>query len=409
MPTRLPPDDEWDNLYAEATEAFTPGAPIRERDLFAGRIEQVGMLIDAVRQRGRHAVIFGERGVGKTSLSNTFALGLNSPTNRLIAEKINADPKDTFTSLWKKTFKRFAYYIQQYGVEVRRYITDDYMGVISPDDVQIELDNFSLNSTPIIIIDEFDRVQDQDASLLMSDTIKALSDYSVNCTIILVGVAEDISTLIQNHQSISRQMIQVRMPRMSQDELINIVLDRLKRLRMKMSEGALRRIAFLSRGLPYFTHLLGMHATRSAILNKRRNVNEDDLDIGIRTALSEVDQTLKEGYNVAVISQKPKQTLYEPVLLACALAEADELGKFQQKNVENPLADVLSEKRYRATTYAFHMNEFCEEKRGRILENSGDPNNPRYRFRDPLMQPYVILRGLADGRIDKGISERFSP
>lgn len=215
MPHAPLPEDAWENLYAEATEAFTPGAPIRERDLFAGRTEQIAMLIDAVRQRGRHAVIFGERGVGKTSLSNTFALGLNSPTNKLIAEKINADPNDSFTSLWKKTFKRFAYYIQQDGVEVRRYIADDYSGTISPDDVQIELNNFSLNSTPIIIFDEFDRIEGKETSLLMSDTIKALSDYSVNCTIIVVGVAEDISTLIQNHQSISRQVIQVRMPRMT--------------------------------------------------------------------------------------------------------------------------------------------------------------------------------------------------
>lgn len=178
---------------------------------------------------------------------------------------------------------------------------------------------------------------------------------------------------------------------------------------MKISEETLWRMAFLSRGLPYFAHLLGMHTARTAILLKRRSIQESDLDIGIRTALSEVDQTLKEAYNAAVISQKPMQTLYEPVLLACALAEADELGRFQQKHVESPLAAIKKDKRYKATTYAFHMNEFCEEKRGRILENSGDPNNPRYRFRDPLMQPYVILRGLADGRIDKSVTGQFTP
>ncbi len=401
--------EDWDALYAEATEAFSPGAPIKERDLFAGRLEQIRQLVDAVRQQGRHAVIFGERGVGKTSLANTFALGLHSPTRSLMAEKINADPKDTFTSIWKKVFKRLSYQTEQNGETVRRFINEDYSGEIAPDDVQIELSQFSVNSTPIIIIDEFDRVDDKEVSMLMSDTIKALSDYSVNCTIIIVGVAENISTLLANHQSISRQLIQVQMPRMSRDELAKIVVDRLKRLGMSSSEDVLWRLSYLSRGLPYFTHLLGMHASRMAIMHRRTKITEDDLNRGIQTALNEVDQTLKERYSAAIISQKPKETLFSPVLLACAMAESDDLGRFQQKAVEAPLAAILPGKHYKATTYAFHMNEFCGEKRGKILERFGEDNNPRYRFRDPVMQPYVILRGIADGTIDHSVHEKFIP
>ncbi len=53
-------------------EAFTPGAPINSRDLFSGRKKQVDKAISTIFQRGQHAVIFGERGVGKTSLANTL-------------------------------------------------------------------------------------------------------------------------------------------------------------------------------------------------------------------------------------------------------------------------------------------------------------------------------------------------
>ena len=55
------------------------------------------------------------------------------------------------------------------------------------------------------------------------------------------------------------------------------------------------------------------------------------------------------------------------------------------------------------------MNEFSTAERGGILEVSGEKQLPRYRFRDPMMQPYVTLRGLASGKIDSSISERFSP
>jgi hypothetical protein len=57
-------NEDWDVLHADATEAFSPGAPIRERDLFSGRMEQMRQLVDTVRQAGRHAIIFGEKGVG---------------------------------------------------------------------------------------------------------------------------------------------------------------------------------------------------------------------------------------------------------------------------------------------------------------------------------------------------------
>jgi Cdc6-like AAA superfamily ATPase len=423
-PPRPSTREDWDTLFAEVTEAFSPGAPIRERDLFAGRRDQIDQLIDAVRQQGRHAVIFGERGVGKTSLANTFALGLHAPTRQLVAEKINADPKDTFTSLWRKVFRRLSYSAEQNGEEIHRFVSDDYQGTITPDDVQMELSQFSRNTTPIIVIDEFDRIEEKEVSLLISDTIKALADYVVNCTIVIVGVADDIGALIGNHASISRQIIQVRMPRMTRDELAKIILDRLKRINMTIIEEVLWRATFLSRGLPYFTHLLGMHAARTAVKNHHTRIAEDDLTIknhhtriaeddltnGITLALNEVDQTLKERYSSAVISKKPRETtLYEPVLLACALAENDDLGRFQQKQIEGPLAAILPDKRYRATTYAFHMNEFCQEKRGRILDNSGEEQTPRYRFSDPMMQPYVILRGLAENRIDHSIHEKFTP
>lgn len=410
MPARPKTEDDWNALWDETASIFSPGAPIRERDLFAGRIDQISMLLDSVRQPGKHAVIFGERGVGKTSLANTFALGLNSPVSKLLAVKINADPKDNFTSLWKKVFKRISYHVKEDDVLVNINVSDDYVREISPDDVQMELSNFGLNSIPIIVIDEFDRITDKDVSLLISDTMKALSDYVVGCTIIIVGVAEDIGRLIENHSSISRQLIQVKMPRMSRQELSKIIADRVKRIGMSINEDVLWRITFLSRGLPYFTHLLGMHTVRAAISARRTTISEDHLDEGIKQALQEVDQTLKENYSLAIRSKKPKKdTLYEPVLLACALAETDDLGKFQQKNVEQPLASMTNGKAYKATTFAFHMNEFCEDKRGQILEKSGADQIPRYRFSDPVMQPYVIIRGLAEGRLESEALQRFIP
>lgn len=402
-------DDDWQSLWAEVTETFSPGAPVQERDLFAGRADQLQTLIDTVAQRGRHAVVFGERGVGKTSITNILGLVLRRPRRDVISVKVNADPQDSFDSIWKKVFKRLNYESQKEGGQtVTRSIADDYSGKLTPDDVQLELSDFAAHQVPLIVLDEFDRIADPSVTQLMADTLKALSDYSVNATVIIVGVAEDVTGLIKGHESIARSLIQVRMPRMSQDELGEIILSRYKKCGIKVDDESLWKVTFLARGIPYYAHLLGMHAARSAIKRKTIQVDAACLDEAQVVAVAELDASIKENYFTAVRSQRSDDTLFAPVLLACALAKTDELGAFQQSAVTEPLNRIVPGKNYKPTTFAFHMNAFCEEQRKAVLEKFGEPRNQRYRFTDPAMPPFVVVKGLADGLIDDDIAQVFA-
>lgn len=131
--------EDWSALRADITEAFSPGAPVQEKDLFSGRNAQIAALIDAVNQRGRHAIVFGERGVGKTSLVNILALVMHRPNRELIYVRVNADPSDTFASLWKKVFKRMSYVASTADGQVTRKVSDDFGPDLSPDDVQLRM------------------------------------------------------------------------------------------------------------------------------------------------------------------------------------------------------------------------------------------------------------------------------
>jgi Cdc6-like AAA superfamily ATPase len=402
------PDEDWRLLWSEITETFSPGAPVQERDLFAGRQDQLLKLVDTVQQRGRHAVVFGERGVGKTSITNILGLVLRGPRKDVIAVKVNVDPQDSFESIWRKVFKRLNYETQRDGLAVTRTIAEDYAGKLTPDDVQLELSNFSANQVPLIVLDEFDRAANDSITQLTADTIKALSDYSVNATVILVGVAEDVTGLIKGHESIARSLIQVRMPRMSQDELAEIILSRYKKCAMAADDEALWKMTFLARGIPYYAHLLGMHAARTAIHRKSRKVDNSCVDEAQIAAVAELDASIKDRYFAAVRSQRGEDTLFAPVLLACALAKTDELGAFQQAAVTDPLNRIVPGKNYKPTTFAFHMNAFCEEQRKQVLEKFGEPRNQRYRFTDPAMPPFIVVKGLADGLIDDEIAQVYA-
>ena len=376
--------------------------------MFSGRGAQIALLEDSVSQRGRHAIVFGERGVGKTSLANVLQLVMHRPNKELIYVRVNADPTDTFASLWKKVFKRMTYVAATLEGPVTKRISEDFPAELSPDDVQLVLSEFTSNHIPIIVLDEFDRIKDAATTQLVADTIKALSDYSVNATVIVVGVAEDVSTLIQGHASITRSLIQIKMPRMSTEELKQLVLTRYARCGIATDADAVWKIVFLSRGLPYYTHLLAMHAARHAIQNGKVAVTHEDVDKALDGAIIELDQSIKEKYVLAVRSQRAEDTLYAPVLLACAFAITDELGRFQQSAVAAPLNRIVPGKNYQASTYALHMNAFTEPGRGCVLQRFGTARNYRYRFADPMMQPYVILKGLRDGPLTDDVAEIFS-
>lgn len=164
-------------------------------------------------------------------------------------------------------------------------------------------------------------------------------------------------------------------------------------------------------GIPFDSYfkLAALEAAREAIRRKRTDVIEADIDVAIAESSKQIDQALISAYHNATISQRPNESLYSSVLLASTLAEQDELGRFQAAAVAAPLNRIVKDKVYGANTYSFHLNAFCEPERGAILERLGQQRNYRYRFRYPMMQPYVILKGLADGKMSKQVADAFAP
>jgi len=100
---RVAERSEWQQRALEAGRLFTPAAPISAEAFFAGRIGQLRRVVDAVNQRGQHAMIFGERGVGKTSMANVVATKILGP---VLPVRVNCDTTDTYSSLWMKVFER---------------------------------------------------------------------------------------------------------------------------------------------------------------------------------------------------------------------------------------------------------------------------------------------------------------
>jgi Cdc6-like AAA superfamily ATPase len=395
--------EQIDQLSFQAGRVFTPTTPIDERALFAGRRYQLQKVIDAVMQKGQHAIIFGERGVGKTSLSNVLSSFLSSPESIVLSPRVNCDGQDSFDSIWRKVFDSITRTqlakATGFASEKKpntRTVSEELVGPATPDSIRRFLTGLSQGTLPILIIDEFDRLP-RPVKAAFADTIKNLSDHAVAVTVVLVGVADSVDDLIREHQSVERALVQIRMPRMSVQEIEEIVNNGLRSLGMTIVENAMNRITILSQGLPHYTHLLARDSARGALASGNLEITLQVVDDAIKKALEDAQQSIRSAWHKATMSPR-KNNLFADVLLACALAETDELGFFAAQDVREPMQKVTGRK-YEIPSFAQHLNEFCDSKRGPILTKTGAKRSFRFRFVNPLMQPFVIMQGFSAGKL----------
>ena len=396
---------------AKVRQAFSPSAPVRNRDLFAGRLEQLVCIGDALAEPGQHAVIYGERGVGKTSLATICANAAAAGQGKQMAVKVNCESGDDFASIWRKVLRRIV-------VESRAPLVgfgpdrDDRKVVasaslylvdvrdITPDNVCNVMKLVTRERSLAVFLDEFDRVTDPAVHRFLADTIKTLSDEATPVTIILVGVADNVDELVKEHASVRRAIVQVHMPRMSAPELADIVSNGLASVNMNVDPSAIDQITRLSQGLPHYTHLLAQHAAVRAVSLDSNTVRPDDVEEAIERAVNQAQESIRELYYRATYSTR--DNLYKQVLLACACAVTDEKGFFTAPAVRQTLSIIMREP-YRISQFARHLSALSENDRGPILRKEKRYQQIQYRFIDPIVQPYITMRGLRDGMIDSFI------
>jgi Cdc6-like AAA superfamily ATPase len=403
--SRIPSNQDFLSLEYQVKATFSPSAPIGHADAIAGRRDQIRRLIDAVLENGKHAALFGERGVGKTSVANTFHEMISGVPNLIIPIRKQASPYDTFNDLWRKVFRDLKYEISEngdYGRETTTSLTaaDVYQDDITQDDVIRALSKKPTNANPVIIFDEFDLVTDQKTRSLMSHTIKALTESVTGVTVIFVGIARDVEDLVAEHRSVERNLAEIKMPRMSKDEMNEILDKRLPPLGIKLEGDARWKIVALARGLPEYVHYLGREAAVRALQHRRLIVREEDVGEAITLFLKDSDRSSYARYRKAIDSNKTNAQ-YKQILVACALTKtADEDATFAPRDVIEPASMILGHK-VEIANFQGHLNAFSSSGRGHVLERSGSPRAYRYKFAEPKMQPYVIMQGISDGIVSR--------
>ena len=394
--------------YSLLPQAFNPAGPVTNKDMFQGRGQQLGKVLDAIFVPGKSIIVYGERGVGKTSMASVvfdIIKQLGHATPNYWYGKTNCSRASDFKSLWHEAFKnvQFTQSEPKVGFSISdpqstggdSYTLADTM--LKDDVSQARIVEYLKDKYGIWIFDEFNLLPMSEKEKF-SDLMKALSDANSTSKIILVGVADDISEIVESHQSVERCTRQVPMPRMNRDEM-NGILTRAETIcGIKYTSPAATLIVKVSQGFPYITHFLGLESSKIALAEKRLTVGKADVDSAIGLFIDDSQESLRESYRKAIYSPS-KNATYEEVLLACSICSRDDFGMFRITDIADALSSIRG-KMVHPGVFNKQLNKLCDDNsRGTPIRRRGNKNTYTYKFDNPLLQPYVMLTGIRSGKI----------
>ena len=372
-------------------EVFTPHTPINHENLFKGRIVEVQQILSTLNTPGQHVLLYGDRGVGKSSLANIASKKLIEITGKQLIIK-RCSKSDNFSTLFDDLLMHcgidtsVSNRVQQQGIkfnpiEVGRAITKE--GCLNKLESPSWIHNKIKDSNVLMLIDEFGSIQDVDDKHKVAELIKLLSDSNSLCKLFVVGIAESAEELTAGHPSVQRCLREIKLNKMSQRELAEIINNGSKQLKISFSRDAKFRIIRLSSGYPHFTHLLALKAAELAIINEITDVGLDILNEAIEKSVSDCENSLRQSYEDTIQSSST-MVIYRKVLYATALCNTDFIRSSDIRFIYNIIFDdeIIPQR----------LNQYLSN----LVSNSNDKILRRitkgvYRFSDPRMSSYIRL------------------
>jgi len=375
-------------------QVFSPTSPIKEKDFFFGRINQLQKVAEAINKEGQHAILYGERGVGKTSLANIMSKSYTA----LYPIKITCDRTDTFKSLWQRAFEGIQFSKTSTGIGFNASTSTKLLNMgsqlaslsnVRPSNIVNLLNSFG-NFTMLFIFDEFDNIISEKTKAAFADLIKSLSDNNTNSTIVLVGIADSIESLIGNHQSLERCLKQIKMPRMKNEESEEIINKGIQKLELKIDKTVRDKIIEFSSGFPHYVHLLAELACKEVIQNDKQIFSEPYLLIAIKSGIEITSEQLRLSYRKAILTSN-SSSKWKDLLYACANCELDEFNAFTITEVVKQYNKITNGTSVNSSIN-YNLNKLLTEDRGEILDKLGKGMSTRYMFKNPMMRAFVKLK-----------------
>lgn len=411
--------------FSDDREAFarvlhaniSPASPIQSQEHLHGREKQVQQIEQALYAPGRSIFIYGDRGVGKTSLAQTVAYSHQSAGHDPVLVACN--PTATFAGIMahviavlgppkqggneSSTKAKVVLPVKSVplGLEVEHTrkpgeeLREGAFHLNSTVERLLRIAHERKDENTVVVLDEFDRIDNAVERTHFADFIKQIGDQQVPVRFVFCGVADSMQKLLGAHGSCYRYLEGVELQRLSWEARFEIINNAANALGVTVDERPRLRIAAISDGFPHYVHLI-CEKLFWQMFNDHAPCTTPSID-HYREAVSEavmgIEQHLKSNYDRAISTDSSD---YEELLWA--MADHRDFIRSSESVYESYVqlfggvldADAGAPMLDRATVTA-RLNALKGQSRGGILSAVSNRRG-WYQFTESIMRGYVRLR-----------------
>jgi len=285
--------DNLANLRVKLRNAYTPSVPVIDRRRFAGRSVLLNTVVRALEEQRMHVIVFGDRGIGKTSLLHVLSQAARDA--RYIVVYISCGEGSDFDGTIRTVFSEIpllyhtSVSLSAAQAEKGRNLTELLEEGPATARQAAEVLAKLTGTRVLVILDEFDRVESKDFRREMAELIKNLSDRSARAQLIIAGVATDATELFEYIPSIRRNVVPLQVPQMASEEVLQIIHNGEQSSGITFEPEAVDFVLFLANGSPYLTNLLSHHSASAALDREAVNVAPGDVSGGAERTAAELE------------------------------------------------------------------------------------------------------------------------
>jgi hypothetical protein len=312
---------------------LSPSRPIHDVEYLKGRDKELDTIKKCLYAPGRHVFIYGDRGVGKSSLGQTaaiqyqtagtlpiFASGspndtFNTIVGNIVSQAIGQRRIDAMDRFERQSVElngmRFTEGHETTGIDLAAAIRS--VG----DAVELLSQIAGHSDKRSVVIDEFDTIADPIERNKFAALLKQMGDRSINLKFIFTGIGRSLDELLGAHQSAYRQLETVELPRLGWDARREIVRSAVESFGIGLNDDVNWRIAMVSDGYPYYIHLVTEKILWAAY-SAEESVTEIGWDLfnhGLADAIMSTTAELKRPYESAVLHRSQE---FEDIVWATA-------------------------------------------------------------------------------------------
>lgn len=388
--------------------------PIHSIEHLKGRDKELDTIKKSLFAQGRHIFIFGDRGVGKSSLGQTAAYQYQSADASPIF--VSGSPNDTFNTVIANIVSQAIRRPRTENVKATKSLMLEIGGIKIGEGYETTGIDISSairsigdavevlgqiaekhSEKPVVVVDEFDAIGSAEERNMFAALLKQMGDRSINLKFIFTGIAKTLDDLLGAHQSAYRQLETVELPRLDWEARREVVVEAASEFGIEVDDNVNWRIAMISDGYPYYIHSIMERILWAAFATDEivTKIDWSLFSLGLADAIQSITAELKRPYEKAVLHRDAE---FEDIVWSTA--DHEDLIRSLDAMHQSYLSIVQKRRDGRSPIdrkrYADLLRKLKEASYGSVMiQEQGRPG--WYSYREKMLRGYVRMQAQANG------------